>query len=38
MHSSLTKQLADDHIRELRRSALVLRIAPLQRRHTRQAR
>lgn len=38
MHSTLTKQLADDHIRELRRSALVLRVAQLQRRHTRRAR
>ena len=38
MHSTLTKQLADDHIRELRRSALVLRVVRMQRRHTRQAR
>jgi hypothetical protein len=35
MHSILTKQLVDDHIRELRRAARPVRFAPVRRTRTR---
>ena len=38
MYPTLTKQLADDHIRELRRSAPVLRYATLRPRYARRHR
>jgi hypothetical protein len=38
MHPTLTKQLVDDRMRELRRAARPLRFAPLRRRTTRRAR
>jgi hypothetical protein len=38
MHSILTKQLVDDHIRELRRAARPVRFAPVRRTRTRKSR
>jgi hypothetical protein len=38
MYPALTKQLVDDRIRELRRAARPLRLAPRRRRTTRRAR